>query len=309
MKTSLKVLACSSFIFGLAVAAEAKDWRGITPLQSTRLDVERLLGKPPAPDPAIRQDSPNMTSSIYFLEEGEVHVVFAETDVPAALDCLRKIPVGTVLMIQVKPKKDWTLSDLQLDEKKLRKFNPSKPQEIGYEGYIDENEGVVIRTFTGRVEQINYVAKAQDTHLCPSYYEKPEAFVELFICGLAFIRKFDEYGDIDFNDEKARLDNIAIELKNDPGTQLNIIGYAGRMARPGEALTKANRAKHYLDFERRLEAGRVVALDGGHREELILEFWIVPLGAQPPVSSPTVDPSEVDIIYDDVKQPRQRAKP
>ncbi len=29
--------------------------------------------------------------------------------------------------------------------------------------------------------------------------------------------KFDEYGNIKFNDEKARLDNYAIQLQNQPG--------------------------------------------------------------------------------------------
>src|SRR6185503_8202733 len=32
-------------------------------------------------------------------------------------------------------------------------------------------------------------------------------------------RKFDEYGNIRFNDEKARLDNYAIQLQNEPTAQ------------------------------------------------------------------------------------------
>ncbi|HEU4833761.1 MAG TPA: Ig-like domain-containing protein, partial [Pyrinomonadaceae bacterium] len=38
-------------------------------------------------------------------------------------------------------------------------------------------------------------------------------------------RKFDEYGNIRFNDEKARLDNYAIQLQNEPGSQGTIIVY------------------------------------------------------------------------------------
>ena len=33
----------------------------------------------------------------------------------------------------------------------------------------------------------------------------------------ATCRKFDEYGDLRFNDEKARLDNFAIQLQKEPG--------------------------------------------------------------------------------------------
>src|SRR5205823_13125607 len=36
--------------------------------------------------------------------------------------------------------------------------------------------------------------------------------------------KFDEYGNIRFNDEKARLDNFAIQLQNEPTAQGYIIG-------------------------------------------------------------------------------------
>jgi hypothetical protein len=43
-------------------------------------------------------------------------------------------------------------------------------------------------------------------------------------------RKIDEYGNIRFNDEKARLDNYAIELQNDPTAQGYLICYGGRRA-------------------------------------------------------------------------------
>ena len=69
MKTKLKVFACFCFLLGLAVAAEAKEWRGITPLLSTRVDVEKLLGA---------QRSLNKESSSYSLEDCEVHIFFAE---------------------------------------------------------------------------------------------------------------------------------------------------------------------------------------------------------------------------------------
>ena len=53
-------------------------------------------------------------------------------------------------------------------------------------------------------------------------------------------RKFDEYGNIRFNDEKARLDNFAIQLQNEPTSQGYIIGYGSCDA---EGSTRANRAK------------------------------------------------------------------
>jgi hypothetical protein len=106
-------------------------------------------------------------------------------------------------------------------------------------------------------------------------------------------RKVDEYGNIRFNDEKARLDNFAIELQNDPTAQGYLVCYGGRTGRTGEAQRRCDRAKDYLVTTRGLDASRVVTVDGGFREDLTVELWVVPSGATPPAASPTVDPSEV----------------
>jgi hypothetical protein len=105
--------------------------------------------------------------------------------------------------------------------------------------------------------------------------------------------KFDEYGNIKRNDEKARLDNFANELQAQPGAQGYILGYGGRRSRAGEAQTRADRAKDYLVNSRGIDAGRLVTVDGGFKEEPSTELWIVPAGATPPTASPTVDASEV----------------
>jgi hypothetical protein len=120
----------------------------------------------------------------------------------------------------------------------------------------------------------------------------------------AVARKFDEYGNIAFNDEKARLDNFAVQLQQEPGAQGYIIAYGGRRARTGEAQARADRAKDYLVNNRQIDAGRIVTVDGGHKEDLTVELWIVPTGATPPTASPTVDASEVQII----RTPARRAR-
>jgi hypothetical protein len=89
-------------------------------------------------------------------------------------------------------------------------------------------------------------------------------------------RKFDEYGNIRFNDEKARLDNFAIQLQNEPQAQGEIIGY-GSCGSEGQE--RANRAKDYLVNTRGIDAGRLVVVDGGCKPELKVELWVVPQGA------------------------------
>jgi hypothetical protein len=93
--------------------------------------------------------------------------------------------------------------------------------------------------------------------------------------------KFDEYGNIKFNDEKARLDNYAIQLQNQPGSTGTIIVY-GSCA--GEGQTRGDRAKDYLVNTRGIDAGRITVIDGGCRSDLTVQLWIVPAGATAPAA-------------------------
>ncbi|HEX3559243.1 MAG TPA: hypothetical protein VHU19_08560 [Pyrinomonadaceae bacterium] len=94
--------------------------------------------------------------------------------------------------------------------------------------------------------------------------------------------KADEYGEIQRDDEKARLDNFAIELQNNPGAQGYIIAYGGRNKRYGTGQQRGDRARDYLTRTRGMDASRIVVLDGGMREAGSTELWIVPPGAAPP---------------------------
>ena len=102
-------------------------------------------------------------------------------------------------------------------------------------------------------------------------------------------KRFDEYGNIRFNDEKARLDNYAIQLQNEPGSTATIIAY-GTCA--GEGQTRGDRAKDYLVNTRGIEAGRITVVDGGCRADLTVQLWVVPQGADAPAvdTSNTISP-------------------
>lgn len=61
-------------------------------------------------------------------------------------------------------------------------------------------------------------------------------------------RKFDEFGDINCEDEYARLDNIAVQLRNEPNAKIVIVFYGGRrfrgrLPKQGEAAARAARLK------------------------------------------------------------------
>jgi hypothetical protein len=95
-------------------------------------------------------------------------------------------------------------------------------------------------------------------------------------------RKFDEYSNISYNDEKARLDNFAIELQNDPSATAYVIVYPGTSGRPGAVEQRTTRAVDYLVNSRGISANRIVTLVGPVRDQLLVELWLCPQGARPP---------------------------
>jgi hypothetical protein len=182
MRVLLKSFYCGCLLLILSAVSQAKDWRGLVPLHSSRGDVEKLLGPPhPPPGDGARAYTMHEGRSIYFIEEGEIYIVYTNGKDSEWFDCGGKVPSGTVLLIQVTPKKEMTLRDLHLDENRLKRFDPAEPKGIGYEGYLDEEDGIIVRTYKGRIEEICYIAAAKDKHLCPSYYENPEAFIRILI--------------------------------------------------------------------------------------------------------------------------------
>ena len=281
--------------------ALAKDWRGILPMQSTREDVEALLG-PPQPPPKGQANPLHKGPSTYYLEEGEVYIVFANEQLLKVNNC-EGVPLDTVVSIQVTPKDEMLIGNLKLDEKDFRKFNSTRTPGVDFEAFIDEQEGLIIRISKG-VDRIVYIASALDRGRCPGFYDAPEQFVQNagLICSLAFA----EYGNIRFSDEKAQLDNFAIQLQNEEKTQGYIIVYAGQKATVAEAQTRANRARDYLINVREINPERVKAVDGGFREDFSVRLFILPEGAEPPPLMPTLDPSQVELIYD--KPRRQKRK-
>ena len=94
-------------------------------------------------------------------------------------------------------------------------------------------------------------------------------------------RKFDEFGDIQYSDLIARLDNFAVQLQQEPDTRGFVIAYRTRRDLPGLSSRYAMRMKNYLVSPRGIPSERVATVDGGVAACLTQELWIVPIGAIP----------------------------
>ena len=97
------------------------------------------------------------------------------------------------------------------------------------------------------------------------------------ICALPF----DQYGDIKFEDEKARLDNFAIQITNEPLSIGQIIMYAGRETFKNEAAERLARAKSYIVDVREIDRNRIITTDCGFSDELRITLMIFPAGVTP----------------------------
>lgn len=106
-------------------------------------------------------------------------------------------------------------------------------------------------------------------------------------------REYDTCESCSYDDQKARLDNLVVELQNEPSTTTYLFAYGGRTSRAGTAERLLERARDYLVTKRGIDASRIVLANGGFREEDSLEVWIVPQGAKAPQPRPTVQAQEV----------------
>ncbi len=120
-------------------------------------------------------------------------------------------------------------------------------------------------------------------------------------------RRFDEFPSIAFDDDKARLDNLVIELQNNPNAVGYVIVYGGRQSRAGQADMLGARTRDYLVATRGIDASRLQIVNGGYRERASYELWVVPRGAQPPQPTPTVQQS--DVMEPATGAPARRRRP
>ena len=94
--------------------------------------------------------------------------------------------------------------------------------------------------------------------------------------------RFDEFGDLARNDEKARLDNFAIALQNDPTATGYVIVYPGSRSKRRDVQDHFGRVIEYLVHSRQIDQSRIRTIEGPRKGELRVELWVVPQGATPP---------------------------
>ncbi len=268
-----KVLSLIFITSIITQISESRDWRGITPLRSTRADVERLLGQPE-----------QVSGSLYQTSNERISITYSER--PCDYDF--QVPPGTVINISVHSKNPPAFAALKLDERKYEKRRDPHIESLFY--YVNQEEGInyTVDAGVGVVTGVEYYPSAKDNNRRCSRAKDSTG-------GTKDISKLGEYAG-DPIDEKKKLDNFARILGQDTSQQGYVLVYAGRSSRLDYTEVKAIRIKNYLVKVRKVDARQIVTVYGGHREQAAVELYLVPQGATPPIPAPTLKPEEVRIV-------------
>lgn len=154
MKPKHATIIAILIVYASVGIAKAKEWRGIVPLQSTRADVERLLG----------DASAKKQLTTYQTKQEAVSVLYASGP-PCGNDAGSEwnVPKDTVVSITVSPKDRVSLSELKIDLTTYdRSSGVHRPNIITY---LNKQEGIRIETFQDEVMSITYFPSASNENL------------------------------------------------------------------------------------------------------------------------------------------------
>jgi hypothetical protein len=257
----LHIIVAIWIVLTVTDCSHAKAWRGIVPLKSTRVDVERLLGPPTGDRPT------------YYLSDSTVDVQYAKCRCgdKCKMDGWN-VPPDTVTLIRVGMKGVVKLADLKIDLTHFKRWQ-SDEDVPGSSIYKNEEDGFAIEAGGEYVSALVYTARAADDHLRCRVSSAQDSSTEM---KEYLIHKFDEYSNIPFIDEKARLDNFAIYLQEQPSFKGYIIFHDSQRMQSGGGQARAKRAKNYLVSVRNIDSKRIVIINGGSRKEFEVELYALP---------------------------------
>jgi hypothetical protein len=157
MRMTNTILLCLCITLAAEALSQARGWRGIVPLHSTRADVERLLGPPAEPG-----------GEVYKLETEVVLIEYSSGPCNKDRRGGWNIPRDVVVSINVAPKTELRFSELHLDERIYKKTLSGDA--TSFVNYANEEEGITYEVHepTERVTAIYFGPTSKDRQLrCP----------------------------------------------------------------------------------------------------------------------------------------------
>ena len=256
----MRALLVFAIIALASVNPDTQGWRGIVPLRSDCDDVKQKLGVT------------ECRSGAYDVSDATVSLVFSEGLCSSGWN----VPAGVVISVDVRPKVRQRFSDLKLDTKLYPKVSDSKEPKLVR--YVKNDQSLRITVDPeGFVTNYSYGPSTKDGALKCQAQSGAQGTGSF---------KLDEYGSISEDEEKAKLDNLAFQLKSSDWLGY-IVAYDGPSTSNNTAYARGERAKAYL-MQKGVDGKRVFVLKGGRREELTIELFATKPGTIPPTPRPTI---------------------
>jgi hypothetical protein len=159
-------------------------------------------------------------------------------------------------------------------------------------GYIKEGQGTrkieVDTTGAGAIPERELSAQIWVGGYAPECVIQESASIKI----IPPAAKFGEFGELPPKAVSENLKALA-DYMSQTSDNLYVFVYAGRKSERMYAATSTRKMKEDLVIAG-LNPRRVMAMDGGFREEPMFEFWVVPVGAEPPRPSPTLRRDEIE---------------
>jgi hypothetical protein len=151
------VTLCLWITMSATVMGQARGWRGLVPLHSTRVDVERHLGPP---------TEVLSKYSMFYRTVNETVIVRYANGLPCGIGerySQWRVPANTIETILVTPQNGFPVSQLSIAQTKFEKRSGGhRPEDIYY---INDQDGESIRVYLGDVMSMTFYPGSNDAHL------------------------------------------------------------------------------------------------------------------------------------------------
>jgi hypothetical protein len=246
-------------------------WNSLTPLRSTRADVEKIFGKP-------------KESKAYETPSGTFSVNYSD----AKCDEGWNVSKDTVLSLSVSPKSEIgkSFEELKLDERKFL----SSVDDAFFGSWTNAEEGFQYYFSNVRKEliSITYIPKKSDNiRRCDGFPPfAPEA--QYFT-----MDKYSLHNKFLSEEESiVRLysisDTIIANAVNDENSRAYVLVYFDNKFSLKNYRAGINKLKNFVFNWRKAPVEKIMFIEGGLREEAEIEFYILPKELSPPAPAPTL---------------------
>jgi hypothetical protein len=274
----MKIIVLSILIFVSVIFCygQTNSWQNLTPLLSTRTDVERLLGKP--------KEDKNFCCRYETLKE-QISVHYATGKCKEGWN----IQKDTLLSLTVSPNSGVALS---FDELKLNRNEFSLSADDAFHGTWTNAEQGLQYHFSNidrELRSITYLPKKSDNNLrCngfPAFLPEGQHYpFERFSFHNQNLNRKDNLNRI-----YARLDTFIIQaIESRDSHKGYVLVYFDEKLSLKEYKARLDKIKEHIFKGRNVSAEQIAVIEGGMREEAEVEFYILPKEWKPPAPNPTL---------------------